>query len=877
MRKKSHISVVEGEHADQDQMHDETLGEMPEPQDGSGEMDPEPLEFYDDDVVADSHRGWIVPAIAAVFIAVWTVFHFWAVRGSLFSSSTPAAWAEAIIGWSGPVILIVALWILATRNSTHEAKRFAVISRSLAEESANLETRLSATNRELSLAREFLGSQARDLEFLGRNAGERISEHAERLQSLVRDNGAQVDAIASVSSAALENMNRLRDNLPVIANSARDVSNQIGGVGRNAQEQLDRLNEGFDRLEAFGKASEEQISLLRDRIDDTIAEFRLEADKFAEISDLRFSALRRGGEEFRSELDAREVDALAQMRLRWDALRAELDEARSQSEVAEQLALASLGGRIATLRKDFGEAADEMRKGEEEALGVWDKQAAALQSRLRQAVEEIITVDRRAMENANAALAKLQQDAITFDEATAERGRHFEAESLGRIERLKAGQDELSALLDDRMAAIDESISERHEVQRAQLASIDQQGADLVERMAQAGSTFDTIAGQGREANETLSAGIGELNRVLVDSRESLDGTDMAVAALTDASVRLLELIQASERHSREDLPHAMETSENRLADVERRAGEIHALLEQARGSGDSIGERMGSIEDRTREVLAGFGGFHSEFEDRNSAQLEAVERLRAEVAALGEESEAVAERVQAELKAAIDALDTSAREALGTFETDRAEQINALAGQVGERSAQAIEAALAEHTDSALASLDEAREKSVAAARASMQQMRDQLVRVNELTSNLESRIAHARERAEQNVDADFARRVSLITESLNSSSIDIARALSTDVSDTAWASYLRGDRGIFTRRAVRLVDNTEAREIAEIYDNDPDLRQHVNRYIHDFESMLRTVLATRDGHAVSVTLLSSDMGKLYVVLAQALERLRT
>jgi hypothetical protein len=38
----------------------------------------------------------------------------------------------------------------------------------------------------------------------------------------------------------------------------------------------------------------------------------------------------------------------------------------------------------------------------------------------------------------------------------------------------------------------------------------------------------------------------------------------------------------------------------------------------------------------------------------------------------------------------------------------------------------------------------------------------------------------------------------------------------------------------------------------------------------------MLRTMLSTRDGNAVSVTLLSSDMGKLYVVLAQALERLR-
>ena len=35
-------------------------------------------------------------------------------------------------------------------------------------------------------------------------------------------------------------------------------------------------------------------------------------------------------------------------------------------------------------------------------------------------------------------------------------------------------------------------------------------------------------------------------------------------------------------------------------------------------------------------------------------------------------------------------------------------------------------------------------------------------------------------------------------------------------------------------------------------------------------------TLLSTRDGGVMSVTLLSSDMGKLYVALAQAIERLR-
>ena len=136
---------------------------------------------------------------------------------------------------------------------------------------------------------------------------------------------------------------------------------------------------------------------------------------------------------------------------------------------------------------------------------------------------------------------------------------------------------------------------------------------------------------------------------------------------------------------------------------------------------------------------------------------------------------------------------------------------------------------------------------------------------------------LSAARERAEEQVDNDFARRVALITESLNSNAIDIAKSLSGDVSDTAWASYLRGDRGVFTRRAVRLLDNRQAREIAELYDEDSDFRNNVNRYIHDFEAMLRTLLSTRDGNALAVTLLGSEVGKLYVAMAQALERLRT
>ena len=87
-------------------------------------------------------------------------------------------------------------------------------------------------------------------------------------------------------------------------------------------------------------------------------------------------------------------------------------------------------------------------------------------------------------------------------------------------------------------------------------------------------------------------------------------------------------------------------------------------------------------------------------------------------------------------------------------------------------------------------------------------------------------------------------------------------------------WANELSD----LTRREVqlRLLSSTDAREILRHYEEEPEFREHVNRYIHDFELMMRRVLADRDGSPLGVTILSSDMGKLYVALAQAIERLR-
>ena len=123
---------------------------------------------------------------------------------------------------------------------------------------------------------------------------------------------------------------------------------------------------------------------------------------------------------------------------------------------------------------------------------------------------------------------------------------------------------------------------------------------------------------------------------------------------------------------------------------------------------------------------------------------------------------------------------------------------------------------------------------------------------------------------------ETNFARSVTLLIEALNSTSIDVAKLFSNEVSDDLWKSYLKGDRGVFTRRAVRLLDRSEAGTITARYGEDAEFRELVNRYIHDFEALLRRVMATREGLPIATTMLSSDAGKLYVALAQAIERLR-
>ena len=55
-----------------------------------------------------------------------------------------------------------------------------------------------------------------------------------------------------------------------------------------------------------------------------------------------------------------------------------------------------------------------------------------------------------------------------------------------------------------------------------------------------------------------------------------------------------------------------------------------------------------------------------------------------------------------------------------------------------------------------------------------------------------------------------------------MNSAAIDVGKILSDEIDDKAWDTYLKGNRGVFTRRAVRLIGGSETRAIRAYYDED-------------------------------------------------------
>ncbi len=452
----------------------------------------------------------------------------------------------------------------------------------------------------------------------------------------------------------------------------------------------------------------------------------------------------------------------------------------------------------------------------------------------------------------------------------------MEAQTNVLVEKIETIVGESGQRLSQHSAEIGAAISSMRTETEAQDLFIEFMIRRVREHIETVGSKIEEIDQNATDRSTTLAFSFQALaaSSADLDTRFAENGSN--VEHLIERSERLLLALDSAAREIDETLPAAfgrvealygkslqiLEAARQQSADFEQQSDD---LLAKTSTISDLVAKQGAAIE----LLLSSKDGLFDEKQKQFESLSEALSTTR-------DMLNRVEESANGELLQSLENIKVNAQQAALESREIVDNELASVSERLSEQNRQLLARAVDDQVKSLNGIIQESIGRSLRVSDSTTAQLAQQLAQINEMTGHLEQRLSLAHESFGGIDEGSFARQMALLTESLNSTAIDVAKILSNEVTDTSWAAYLKGDRGVFTRRAVRLLDGGEARAIATHYGEDPEFRDHVNRYIHDFESMMRVLLSTRDGNSFGVTVLSSDVGKLYVALAQAIERLR-
>jgi hypothetical protein len=113
------------------------------------------------------------------------------------------------------------------------------------------------------------------------------------------------------------------------------------------------------------------------------------------------------------------------------------------------------------------------------------------------------------------------------------------------------------------------------------------------------------------------------------------------------------------------------------------------------------------------------------------------------------------------------------------------------------------------------------------------------------------------------------------VISGSLESISLDIARLVDTEAASEMWERWRAGDTTAVSRRLYTAAGQQTFDDLRRRYRSETAFRDSVDRYVKEFERLLAKIgQSDRDGSQSRVAMLS-DSGKVYVMLAHASGRL--
>ncbi|MBV9528990.1 MAG: hypothetical protein JOZ79_11595 [Sphingomonas sp.] len=658
--------------------------------------------------------------------------------------------------------------------------------------------------------------------------------------------------------------------------------------GRTRRKEAERFTRSVVTMRAEARSLDALLAVLSRRIDDSRSEMSMIAQHLMQLGDQTTDRLAGITQQLDASIQrlathGRALDVAAESaRTDIAVLLEDLPRAESSARGVSQQ-LRAIGSDSASMTGSFSEQVAILAERTREAAISTDQAT----QRLTDHLTNIETAGVSATERLNQAEASfsgaldglLDRTTETLD--TVRAGIDAQSSAISAlVEQASAGIGRAGAEAADALAGnldrangslegLSSRVAEQERASQRMIAEIDRGLALIDER-------FSELASQGDErANrflESLTRARAELDQMSAQAGNQ----DSAIGAIFERTSALRESIDRLCEDVRDRvglaIGEAQGSTDRLIATAASARPEIGWIRDAAVEASDRIGDtasQIGEQQDRFTQLLASL-------DDGVGSATFKIGELSAAIAGAKDEAASLSAETGPALVAALVQVKDAASHA-----ADRArEAIEAIipesAGKLSQASRDALEQVIRDSIEERLREVETVAERAVESARTASDRLTQQVLSLGQSAAALEQHIERTSKDQREKDSEAFARRVSLLMDSMNSAAIDVGKILSDEIDERAWDSYLKGNRGVFTRRAVRLLGGGESRAIRAHYEAEPEFQQSVNRYVHDFEAMLRRVLAERDGGIMAVTLMSSDMGKLYAALAQALERRR-
>lgn len=641
----------------------------------------------------------------------------------------------------------------------------------------------------------------------------------------MRTEAHSLEALLAVLSQRIEDSrNELGSMTRQLMALGDETTAKLGGITREIDQSSERLKDHGEAMDRAAQAARIDLGVILDDL-----------PRAEEIARGLSEQLRAIGSESAT---------------RSDQYGAQIASLTEQSRIADEL-IAAASARLAARLSDIEQAGiaakariDETEAGMADALDTLLVRTSATLTEIRGGIDVQAEAVRALVDQASAGIGKAGA------EAAATLAGHVDGAGLA-------------------LTGMADLIAERESASKRMLADIES-GLALIDQR------FSELASNGDErANnflESLTRARGELDGLATSAGEQ----DMAIAGLAERTEALRLTIDCLLGEVRGELSPSIgeaDTAAHALAGITAAMRpEISWLRDAAVEASDRLAASDNDIaaqQDRLAVLLAsvddGVAGAQSRLTELASVLVQ-VER---EAASLSSETGPALVTSLVQVKEAAAHAAERAREAIHAV-------IPASAGKLSDEVAAALERVIRESVEDKLRGVETIAAQAVESARAASARLSQQMLSLGQTAGALEAHMEQVGADQREKDSEAFARRVAMLIDSMHSAAIDVGKILADEIDDKAWGEYLKGNRGVFTRRAVRLMGGSEARPIRAHYDSDPEFRRSVDRYVHDYEAMLRRVLAEREGGMMAVALMGSDMGKLYAALAQAYPRQR-